>query len=106
VWTRLRPFLPASEFENDGVCFHRANSQCLYFRLSSIVKIAKNAIFESEKADAQGSQHSRKDSLHSTFGPSLWCHDAAGHKLVGARIGEQKAADVDYVPIGDSRHSM
>jgi hypothetical protein len=57
-------------------------------------------------ADAQGSQHSRKDSLHSTFGPSLWCHDAADHKLVGARIGEQKAADVDYVPIGDSRHSM
>jgi hypothetical protein len=35
----------------------------LYFRLSLIVKIAQNAIFDSEKGEGQGSQHSRQESI-------------------------------------------
>jgi hypothetical protein len=38
-----------------GVVFTRANSKHRYCRLSQIVKIAENAIFDSEKGNVQGS---------------------------------------------------
>jgi hypothetical protein len=32
-------------------------------------------------------------------------HDAAGHKLIGTRIEEEKSAYMDQIPVCNSRHS-
>ena len=47
----------------------------------------------------------RKRTLFTPPTRRLWRHDAAGHELVGARIEEQKAADMYGIPVCNGRHS-
>jgi hypothetical protein len=55
----LRAFRPKDRGRQLGAVFTLANSQRHYFRLSWIMKIARNAIFGSEEGYAQGNPYSR-----------------------------------------------